>query len=395
MWCTIPVSAILPRLVALSAGLLVATLLAMLVGALPVAHASHVPDCWGLHPTNTPTAGNDVINGTAGDDVLAGGAGDDKISGFDGSDRLCGNEGTDTILGNGGYRDRIDGGPGDDRLGGADFVPGQFGTQFPECGLVSGFTGEPIPSNSPAYNRILGGPGTDRILGGAATDSVWAGDGNDCLMGTDGDDHLVGDSGADFISAGPGSDVVEGQDDYDDIFGGPGNPGSPDGGDVLLAGSTNVGAAEPQICAKNGELPSVTGPVENGDATRTPFSAKENFLVGDDGFDKLVGTNRADNMQGDELGDNLYGCGGEDFLKGNSGSDCLSGGPDSDELNDADPNNVEPDDIDTLWGGPATDTLNASDGDGFDALRGGGDFNRCSYDQGDAVSPWIIPSICF
>jgi len=64
-----------------------------------VAHASHVPDCWGLHPTNTPTAGNDVIQGTSGDDVLAGSAGDDKISGFDGSERLCGNEGNDTIKG--------------------------------------------------------------------------------------------------------------------------------------------------------------------------------------------------------------------------------------------------------------------------------------------------------
>ena len=369
---------------------------ALNVTAPTVSHASHVPDCWGLHPTNTPTAGDDVIHGTQGDDVLAGGAGNDTISGLDGSDRLCGNEGNDTIEGDTGYRDRLDGGPGDDLIGGAVFVPGQF--QFPKCGLASGFTGEPLPSNSPAYNRILGGDGNDSILGGAATDAVWAGDGNDCLMGTDGDDMLLGGSGADFISGGPGSDSAAGEDDFDDIFGGPGGaPGNPDRGDVLAAGSLNV--PEAQNCGQNGELPTETGPVENGDATTGgPFRAKENFLVGDDGYDKLFGANRADNMQGDDLGDDLYAFGGEDHLRGNSGSDCLSGGPDSDELQDADPNNVEPDDTDTLWGGPATDTLNAKDGDAQDSLKGGGDWNRCTFDQGDGVATFGSPFytfICF
>src|SRR5215203_5266423 len=189
MWCTIPAPTFLRRLVALSAGLLVTMLLPMLVGALPVALASHVPDCWGLHPTNTPPGpGGGTILGTSGDDVLAGGPGNDTITGFDGSDRLCGNEGNDTILGNTGYRDRIDGGPGDDHLGGGEFVPAQFGE--PSCGPASGGAGEPFPNaNFPAYNRILGGPGADRILGGGATDLVFSGDGDDCLMGIDGDDH--------------------------------------------------------------------------------------------------------------------------------------------------------------------------------------------------------------
>jgi hypothetical protein len=80
MWRTISASAFLRRLVALSAGLLVAMLLAMLVGALPVAHASHVPDCLDddndpQHPTNSPTPGDAVFFGTPDRDVLAGGAG--------------------------------------------------------------------------------------------------------------------------------------------------------------------------------------------------------------------------------------------------------------------------------------------------------------------------------
>jgi Ca2+-binding RTX toxin-like protein len=386
-----------------SAGLLVAVLAALssglLLAGLPVAHASHVPDCWGLHPTNTPTAGNDFIQGTTGDDVLAGGAGDDEIRGFDGSDRLCGNEGDDTILGNKGYRDRIDGGFGDDLLGGGLFYPGQFGEPPCDSSAVSGDAGEPFPSSSSAYNRILGGYGNDKILGAGASDLVFGGDGDDCLFGINGDDHLVGDWGADFISGGPGHDMAEGGDDYDVIWGG-GDPDDarPDGNDLLYAGSTNVTLPKwPQTCAENGEFPSETGPVENGDATRRlpfgPYRPKENFVLGGDGYDILVGTNRTDSMQGDLLGDDLYGFGGRDFLRGNRASDCLSGGPDPDNLNDSGPVPepepdhpwFQPDDIDTLWGGGGLDTLNAKDGDALDSLNGGGDVNTCIYDQGDEV----------
>lgn len=166
---------------------------------------------------------------------------------------------------------------------------------------------------------------------------AFGGDGSDCLVGLDGDDHLVGESGADFISAGPGNDVAEGGDDYDDIYGG-GVDESPDGNDLLYAGSTNVQLPQwPQTCEQNGEFPSETGPVENGDATRDPDSAKENRLFGFDGNDVLVGTNRRDNMEGNLLADDLYGFGGRDFLRGNRASDCLSGGPDPDDLNDSGP----------------------------------------------------------
>ena len=38
-----------------------------------VAQADHARNCFGRHPDNTPTDGDDIITGTAGTDVLVGG----------------------------------------------------------------------------------------------------------------------------------------------------------------------------------------------------------------------------------------------------------------------------------------------------------------------------------
>jgi len=280
----------------LSAGLLWG---ALNVAAPTVAQASHVPDCAGLHPTNTPTAGNDVINGTPGNDVLAGGAGDDQIHGLDGHDVICGNDGNDSIH---------------------------------------------------------------------------------------------GASGSDSLLPGGGNDTATGGDDNDDIFG-------EDGNDKLYASTVFTGPIPtfPQRCDQSGELPGVSGPAESGGDQITEFG-QGNSLSGGDGYDLLVGATRRDILSGWTRGDDLYGLGGNDRLTGGTASDCLSGGPGPDDLYDADPPNVEPDDIDTLWGGEAGDTLNAKDGDGLDSLRGGvGEFNRCTFDQGDKVSLIAFPflsSIC-
>jgi Ca2+-binding RTX toxin-like protein len=359
------------------------TVTALTVAAPTVAHASDVPTCFGLLPTNTPTAGNDVIVGTAGPDVLAGGAGDDQISGLQGDDRLCGNEGNDKVRGNAGNTDRIDGGLGDDLLGGGEYLPGGFG--YPDCELNSGSAGEQSPADSPVFNTIYGGPGVDRILGGGGVDTMKGGDGHDCLEGIDGDDKLWGESGADYISAGPGSDVAVGGNDYDDIYGGGINPDFNDGSDLLYAGSTNVQLPLwPQTCRQNGEFAFEAGPVETGEAS---VLDNKNFLSGDQGYDILVGTNRTDEMHGGPRGDDLYGFGGTDDLYGGTASDCLSGGPEHDFLYDADPNNLEPDDKDTLWGGGASDFLNAKDGDSYDSLNGGeGISEPCIYDPGDVVN---------
>jgi Ca2+-binding RTX toxin-like protein len=355
-------------LAALSAG--------VLAGALTVADASHISNCLGKHPTNTPTAGDDVIVGTPGRDVLAGGAGDDDIRGLAGNDLLCGNEGNDTILGNSGATDRIDGGPGDDDLGGGEFTARRL-TGI-RCGLASGGAGEPIVVGQPAANGIYGRSGRDSILGAGGVDGLHGGDGNDCIMGLAGDDYLTGGSGADFISAGSGEDTALGEDDYDDLFGQEGN-------DRLYAGTADIQLPEfPETCDQSGEFAGGAGPVEVGGAAATLVPT--NFLVGGDGYDRLVGANRADTLQGDERGDDLYGLGGDDSLTGGRASDCLSGGPGRDSLDDADPNNSQPDDIDTLWGGGSPDTLNALDGDWRDSLDGGSSIaDTCKFDYFDVA----------
>jgi Ca2+-binding RTX toxin-like protein len=192
-------------------------------------------------------------------------------------------------------------------------------------------------------------------------------------MGLNGNDYLKGGNGADFISAGSGEDTALGENDYDDLFG-------QDGNDRLYAASTNVQVSEwPATCSQSGELPGVYGPVESGTVSNS--FVKENLLVGGDGYDRLVGANRVDRMQGDERGDDLYGFGGNDSLRGGRASDCLSGGPDRDSLEDADRDNSQPDDIDTLWGGGSPDTLNALDGDFLDSLDGGSSIaDTCTFD---------------
>jgi Ca2+-binding RTX toxin-like protein len=355
----------------------VLTLGCLLATTISVAEASHVPDCFNRHPTNTPTNGNDVIIGTIGNDVLAGGPGDDVIEGRGGDDRLCGDEGNDKILGNSGTYDRIDGGPGNDEISGGEFFPGVTGVS---CGLAEGSTGEPILSGDRAVNVVRGGAGDDLIAGSADVDTLQGGDGDDCIMGLNGDDFLAGGAGADFISAGPGADIAVGGDDYDQLFG-------QEDHDRLFAGSTDVHLPEfPDSCEKSGEFAGGQGPLENGDAVWggfNPFKLNNN-LFGGDGYDRLVGTNRADNLQGDERGDDLYGLGGNDNLRGGSGADCLAGGPGRDLLFDDDPSDSQPPDGDTLWGGGSPDTLNALDGDPLDELDGGSSIaDKCTFDQGD------------
>lgn len=135
------------------------------------AEGSHVPDCFGVHPTNAPTTGDDIIVGTPGDDVLAGGAGDDDIRGMGANDILCGNEGNDRIRGDGdpgipqgAEFDRIDGVPGDDQLSGGDILP-------PFCGLGSGSTENIVILPSP--NIIVSGQGNDWIFGSAGGDDLF------------------------------------------------------------------------------------------------------------------------------------------------------------------------------------------------------------------------------
>jgi Ca2+-binding RTX toxin-like protein len=237
-------------------------------------------------------------------------------------------------------------------------------------------------------NVIHGGPDDDIITGAGGNGGLHGDHGNDCIMGLAGDDYLGGDRGADFIAAGIGLDLAVGGRDYDELYG-------QDGSDKLYAATVSILVPQfPDSCEQSGEFGSVEGPPEIGDASRG--SQKENLLVGGDGYDTLVGSNRIDNMQGNEKGDDLYGFDGPNSLRGDRGADCLSGGLGQDILVDADPNNSQPPDTDTLWGGYHLDQLSALDGDGLDKLDGGIIIripplpplprDRCRSDAGDAVT---------
>jgi Ca2+-binding RTX toxin-like protein len=254
-------------LAVLSAGLLG---VALTTAAPTVAHASHVPNCFGLHPTNTPTDGNDRIFGTEGDDVLAGGAGDDTIVGNDGSDTLCGNDGADRIHGTNG-NDSIDGGRGADLLtgdlghdlavGGDDYdhiygasgndfagsndgndtlYAGSMDVQLPEWPQTCETNGEFAFARGPVengdatldpwggkYNALDGGEGYDDLVGADRVDymsGAWRGDD---LYGFAGRDNLQGDRASDCLSGGPDADLLwDGDpwnaqpDDSDTLWGG-------------------------------------------------------------------------------------------------------------------------------------------------------------------------------
>ncbi|QDQ24908.1 hypothetical protein FNU76_00305 [Chitinimonas arctica] len=116
-----------------------------------------------LIPPNTPTAGNDNLNGTSTAESLAGGIGNDTIYGLGGNDTLAGDDGDD----------RLNGGEGDDTL--------------------------------------RGGAGNDQLFGEAGNDLLdGGGSGNDTLNGGLGHDFYIVTNGRETIveNAGEGSDTV-------------------------------------------------------------------------------------------------------------------------------------------------------------------------------------------
>ena len=376
-------------------------MLAMLVGALPAAHAQQVPDCLDddgdlQHPTNNQTPGDDIIKGTPDRDIFAGGGGNDQIYGYGGSDVLCGNEGNDRIEGGGGGvfeagKDVIRGGPGDDDLGGGDCPTPDIEDPTGKCPPF----GDGTAGETSGVNYIWGDEGNDVIVGAGGRDQIEAGDNlasvfpprSDIVFALNGNDFVFGGNGADELSGGSGSDLMEGGNDFDRLYGGEGNYG-----DDLYANEFFTGPIPqwPQTCYQNGSvMGTVTGPPESGQDT-LPGLGNRNALYGEDGYDNLVGTARAEFMSGGLRGDDLYGFGSGDYLQGDRASDCLSGGPGHDDLNDADPNNVEPDDSDTLWGGDDSDHLNTTDGDSLDTLHGEHDggphvHDVCPHDAGDTM----------
>ncbi|WP_420861217.1 calcium-binding protein [Algirhabdus cladophorae] len=121
-----------------------------------------------LGTANTPTEGDDVLEGTGAADEIDGLGGNDQINGGSGADELRGGNGNDTILGD----------------NGADTIFGGFGA-----------------------DDIRGGSGNDVVFAGSGADEVRGGAGNDDLRGGNGVDTIVGGTGDDVLRGGAGADT--------------------------------------------------------------------------------------------------------------------------------------------------------------------------------------------
>ena len=119
--------------------------------------------CAGRTPTQTGTAGNNVLGGTGGNDVILGLGGNDTIEPGSGNDIVCAGPGNDNVRAGSG-NDIVRGGTGNDTLD--------------------------------------GGSGTDSLFGEAGIDWLFGGGDNDALDGgADSPDRCDGEGGSDTATA--------------------------------------------------------------------------------------------------------------------------------------------------------------------------------------------------
>ena len=133
---------------------------------------------------NTPTNGNDVINGTDAAETICGLLGNDVIEANGGNDIVFGDlcEVKARLAGaqaGAGGRDTINGGTGNDTVYGAG-----------------------------GDDKLTGGDGNDKVYGGAGNDSVSGGKGKDTVDGGKGNDKLTGGAGVNSYRGGAGDDSV-------------------------------------------------------------------------------------------------------------------------------------------------------------------------------------------
>lgn len=99
----------------------------------------------------------------------------------------------------------LDGGALDDRLdgaGGNDVLRGAGGQD-----ILIGGRGRDRLEGGAGLDQLYGGDGNDRLYGGSETDILQGGAGNDLLFGGAGRDLLVGGAGRDTMTGGGGADV--------------------------------------------------------------------------------------------------------------------------------------------------------------------------------------------
>ncbi len=259
--------------------------------------------------SQSPTSGNDVIEGGSGFDMIDGLGGDDIIRGLGGNDTLTGNAGSDFLSGDAGDDtltggaggDTLDGGAGVDlaRYAGSDAaVTVDLATVEASGGHAQGDTLRNVEDleGSLHGDTLLGDDGDNRIEGLAGNDVVRGRSGDDTLHGGDGDDNLGGGAGADVLDGGAGRDLARYR-------------GSDAGVTVNLATGQGSGAH-----AEGDQLNNIED------------------LEGSNHSDRLIGDDGANRLYGGAGNDGLYGRAGSDTLDGGAGNDRLGGGAGADVL---------------------------------------------------------------
>jgi Ca2+-binding RTX toxin-like protein len=242
-----------------TAGVVLATGLAVSVLAVTAVEAAAKPTCGGRKATIVRGAGDDVISvPKKGVQVIVAGAGNDTIIAKRNRDIVCGGDGNDHIAGGTG-RDRLFGGTGNDSI-----------DEGPGSGTVASGDGD---------DTVIGGPGGDAIAGGAGTDRLFGEIQDDRISGEGGQDLVVGGQGVDQLDGGDEADWIRGDTAEDTYNGGPGT-------DTLSFATATPPGPETGLDGVSVSLPSSLAADEDG---RERTSGVEN-LVGSPFADKLTGT---------------------------------------------------------------------------------------------------------
>ncbi|MEP4194945.1 MAG: M10 family metallopeptidase C-terminal domain-containing protein [Aliishimia sp.] len=292
-------------------------------------------------------AGDDQLSGQDGNDVVFGEDGDDLLLGFAGADWLHGGAGDDLILG-GADDDRLIGGFGYDRMfggSGQDWVDYRYSSSGWDVNLSRQRASVIIePGSEAAFNaesttaEIVSD--IENINGTDQDDRLFGDDGVNVIRGNGGDDFIVGYRGADTLYGNSGNDILRGGNGADELHGGNGN-------DVLRGGNgtdyfnggngrdtldvTNSGYAY-SIDLEN-EQAVTFGTIETVVSVEDVWgSSQGDYVLGDDGDNRLYG-NSGDDILGGRNGDDLmFGGGGNDVITGGRGNDIISGGFGTDEM---------------------------------------------------------------
>ena len=381
--------------------------------------------------------GSDTIDLTKSDSggTLAGGRGNDTINGSDAADTIQGSLDNDDLDGGGGD-DMISGGTGDDTMLGGEGRDEIFGEEGHD--VINGQEGNDTIYGGSENDSIRGESGFDELFGNEGYDTIYGGVGNDLLVGGGQSDLLHGDRHPDDVGGGicgsspnvlcsdvlygdevmqsdvyyeGGNDVLDGDEDDDQVFGGPGDdvyqfhaPGLLEEEDTVveyfghdtdwlefrqIASAVTVNLTSQTLATHDDRMvvtisdafaqyiENVRGTdygddITGNDADNRIIAYEGNNTVrgglGDDtieaesGDDVIYGEQDADMILAGDGQNSVYGGLGEDHIQTGRQDDLILGEHGNDLIRSADGN-------DSVFGDDGEDTIEG--GDGFDFLVGG------------------------